>query len=113
MNGLERGSDPAGLRPPRWRNGIDIFGGMYDYTHELLSCCVTVKRSFTQRNLLSGVSGKQEDQQGQTRDEHAGDEQVQAVIKSPATHGDCECHIWVGLLTAVVVQLVTLCRHPW
>lgn len=65
----------------------------------------------TQRNLLSGVCRQQEHQQGQARDQHAGDEQVQAVIKRPAAHGDCERDVGVRLLTAVIVQLVPLGRH--
>jgi len=67
----------------------------------------------TQRDLFSWVSREQEDQQGQARDEHAGDEQVEAVVQSPAAHGDCESHIRVRLLTALVVQLITLCWHTW
>lgn len=65
----------------------------------------------TQWDLLSGVCREQEDQQGQTRDEHAGDEQVEAVVKCPAAHGDCERNIRVWFFTAVVVQLITLSWH--
>lgn len=67
----------------------------------------------TQWDLLSRVSGEQEHQHGQARDEHTGDEQVEAVVQSPAAHGDCERHIWVRLLTALVVQLVALSWNTW
>lgn len=39
-----------------------------------------VQGFLTQRNLLSGVCGQQEHQQGQARDQHTGNEQIQAVI---------------------------------
>lgn len=104
-----------------------FFVCMYDYNHESLSLCVSVRECvyvcrcvfgcrctdlcvllYTQWDLLSRVSREQEDQQSQTRDEHTGDEQVEAVVKCPAAHGDCERHIGVGFFTAVIVQLITL-----
>lgn len=39
-----------------------------------------VQGFLTERNLLSGVCRQQEHQQGQARDQHTGDEQVQTVI---------------------------------
>lgn len=128
INGLAKASGPGGLRSPRRGREIYVFVCMYDCNRESLSPCVSVRECVrvcmqgctdvcvllhTQWDLLSGVSGEQEDQQGQTRDEHAGDEQVEAVVKCPAPHGDRERHIGVGLLTAVVVQLITLSRHTW
>ena len=91
---------------------------MCDYNHESLSLCVSVCPDVcvlprTERDLLSGVSREKEDQQGEARDEHAGDEQVEAVVKCPAAHGDSERHVGIGLLTAVVVQLIALSRHTW
>ena len=67
----------------------------------------------TQGDLLPGVGGQQEDEQRQAGDEHAGDEQVEAVVERPAPHGDGEGHVRVRLLAAVVVQLVALGRHTW
>lgn len=91
------------------------------WSRRRVDCCVSLCRHevcwwvplCTQRNLLSGVGGEQEDQQGQAGDEHAGYEKVEAVVERPAAHRHSVRHIRVGLLTAVVVQLVTLCRHSW
>ena len=67
----------------------------------------------TQGDLLPGVGGQQEDEQRQAGDEHAGDEQVEAVVEGPAPHGDGEGDVRVRLLAALVVQLVALGRHAW
>lgn len=80
-------------------------------SRDVLMCVCVLPH--TEWDFFSRVSGEQEDQQGQTWDQHAGDEQVEAVVKCPAAHSDCERHIGVGLLTAVIVQLVALCRHTW
>lgn len=67
----------------------------------------------TQWDLLSGVSGEQEDQQGQARDEHAGDEQVEAVVEGSSPHHHGEGDVGVRLRTAVVEALVHLTWDLW
>lgn len=81
-----------------------IHGWIYDSLVFLLSyLCI-----FTQGNFFSRVCRQEEDEQGQTRDQHTGNEQIEAIIERPATHGDCEGHIRVRLFTTLVIQLITL-----
>lgn len=62
----------------------------------------------TQWDLLSGVSGQKEDEQGQSGDEDTRDEQVEAVEKSPSPHHHGVGDVRVRLQTAIVYTLVLL-----
>lgn len=63
---------------------------------------VSETRVLTQGNLLPGICRKQEHQQGKGRDEHTGDQQVEAIVEGPAAHGHCEGDIGVGLFAALI-----------
>lgn len=67
--------------------------------------------TLTQGDLLSRVSGQQEDKEGEGGDENTGDEEVEPVVERPPSHHNCEGHIRVRLLTAVVEALVPPSRN--
>ena len=53
-------------------------------------------------DLLPAVRGQVEDEHGQEGDAHAGDDQVDRVEESLATHSDVEGDVQVGLVAAGV-----------
>lgn len=63
--------------------------------------------------LFSRICRQQEDEQSQARDEHTGNEQVQTIIQCSPAHRYCKSHVRVWLLTALIIQLITLPRDPW
>lgn len=65
----------------------------------------------TQGDLLSGVSGQQEDKECEGGDEDAGDEEVESVVERPPPHHHGEGHVGVRLLTAVIETLIPLSRN--
>lgn len=67
----------------------------------------------TQWYLLSRICWQQEDEQSQAGDEHTGNEQVQTIVQCTSAHRYCKCHVRVRLLTALIIQLITLPRDPW
>lgn len=60
----------------------------------------------TQGDLLSGVSGQQEDEECEGGDEDAGYEKVESVVERPPPHHHGEGDVGVRLLTAVIETLV-------
>lgn len=67
----------------------------------------------TQRDLLPRVGRQQEDQQCQRGDEHAGHEEIEAVVERPPPHHHREGHVRVRLLAAVIEALVPLAGNLW
>lgn len=76
----------------------------------LLSCCRLPPkiRTLTQGYFLPRICREQEDEEGQRRDEHTGDEQVEAIVEGPAANGHCEGDVWVRLFAALIELLTPL-----
>ncbi len=72
----------------------------------MLCVCVRVCVFLTQWDLLPRVGRQKEDEQGQSGDQDARDEQIEAVVQSPSPHHHGEGDVRVRLLTAVVETLV-------
>ena len=67
----------------------------------------------TQRQLLPGVRGQGEAQQGHAGDEDTGDDQVEEVIESSPPDLDGEGDVHVRLGTALVHDTIPLAGHSW
>ena len=65
----------------------------------------------TQRQLLPGVRGQGEAQQGHAGDEDTGDDQVEEVVESSPPDVDREGDVHVWLWAAVVRDTVLLAGH--
>lgn len=67
----------------------------------------------TQGDFLPRVCREQEHEEGQGRDEHTGNEKVEAIVEGPAADGDSEGHIRVRLFAALIELLTPLARDPF
>lgn len=68
---------------------------------------------FTQGDFLSRVSRQEEDKQGQSRDQDAWDEKIEAIVERPSAHHHGEGDVRVRFLTTAVEMLIPLSWNLW
>lgn len=94
---------------------IEVLRLQFLQTGVTKNCCQTElfffflnEAGFTQGDFLSRVSRQEEDKQGQSRDQDAWDEKIEAIVERPSEHHHGEGDVRVRFLTTAVEMLIPL-----
>lgn len=94
---------------------IEVLRLQFLQTGVTKNCCQTElfffflnEAGFTQGDFLSRVSRQEEDKQGQSRDQDAWDEKIEAIVERPSAHHHGEGDVRVRFLTTAVKMLIPL-----